>query len=188
VWHRSQDQIRHIPIIFVDGDPNRIEHLRAALPDAIYTSRIKLLAALKRAKLVANPAAPAYRNRTAAQKLGIEEHMRVAVIDAPRGYAQAIGPLPTGAEFEEEPMEALPVTLWFVRDAESFRAAIPGIRERAAARLRVWVAYPKRQSRTTPEITARFILESSRAAGLATRKSCSLGETWNSLLFALRKA
>src|SRR5713226_7023751 len=51
---RSQETIRSIPIVFVDGDPKKVRRIRAELPDAVYTSRAKLRTALKRAKPLAN--------------------------------------------------------------------------------------------------------------------------------------
>ncbi len=76
MWIRSQELIRSIPIVFVDGDPEKVQRIRAELPDAIYTSRAKLTAALKRAKPLASPAV-GYGNRTTAQKLGIRDGARV---------------------------------------------------------------------------------------------------------------
>src|SRR5712692_10428170 len=52
---RSRTTIRSIPIVFVDGDPQKVERIRAELPDAVYTSRAKLGSALKRAKPLVNP-------------------------------------------------------------------------------------------------------------------------------------
>ena len=44
-----------------------------------------------------------YGSRTVAQKLGIKEGSTVAVIDAPRDYAAALGELPAGVEIVEDP-------------------------------------------------------------------------------------
>src|SRR5262249_31405220 len=94
---RSRKMIRSIPIVFVDGDPRKVERIREELPDAIYTSRTSLGSALKRAKPLVSPVAPPYSHRTTAQKLGIRESTGVAVVDAPRGYVRAVGTLPEGA-------------------------------------------------------------------------------------------
>lgn len=109
--------------------------LRADFPDAIYTSPKMLAAALKHARPLANPVIPptriaAPRGRTAAQKMAIKEGMRVAVIDPPPDYARALGPLPTGAVFEEDPDEVAPVTLWFVRDLDALQSGLRRMRDR----------------------------------------------------------
>jgi hypothetical protein len=142
MWIRSQESIRSIPIVFVDGDAKRVERIRADLSDALYTSRAKLVSALRRAKPLANPVV-GYGNRTTAQKLGIRGGAHIAVIDAPAGYAKLVGPLPAGASLKEDPEEALAVTLWFVRDPEVYLADLPRMRKLAAARSRLCVIYPK---------------------------------------------
>src|SRR5712675_3589775 len=43
---RARKTIRNIPIVFVDGDPEKVEQIRADLPDAIFTSRAKIRSAL----------------------------------------------------------------------------------------------------------------------------------------------
>jgi hypothetical protein len=185
---RSVKTIRSIPIVFVDGDRKKIERIRAELPDAIYTSSEKLGAALKRAKPLVNPASPPYSNRTIAQKLGIREGMRVAVVDAPRGYATAVGTLPAGTSFEEDPVDVLPFTLWFVRKPEEYLGALPRMRQ-LANDSRLWVIYPKQHTRqkTSAEVTLFFIRETASRVGLIHYKTCSLDTTWTGIALALRK-
>jgi CheY-like chemotaxis protein len=69
---RGAKTIKHLPILFLEGEPERVEAIRRMLPDALYTSRAKLATALKRAKPVANPARPQqmmerFGSRTAAK-------------------------------------------------------------------------------------------------------------------------
>ncbi|HXN21492.1 MAG TPA: hypothetical protein VOA41_01965 [Candidatus Dormibacteraeota bacterium] len=189
MWMRSQEAIRSIPIVFVDGDPEKVQRIRAQLPDAIYTSRAKLAGALKRAKPLASPAL-GYGNRTTAQKLGIRDGSRVAVIDAPPGYAKLVGPLPPDASLEEGSEETLPVTLLFVRDPEAYLAELPRMRKLAAAGSRLCLIYPKRQAASKHRdsgITQLFIRESAEAVGLVPYRICSVNKTWSGLLFTLRK-
>jgi CheY-like chemotaxis protein len=185
---RSRKTIRNIPIVFVDGDPEKVEQIRADLPDAIFTSRAKLRSALKRARPITNPAVAPYGNRTVAQKLGIREDTRVAVLDGPRGYARAVGELPAGARFEEDPAEVLPVTLWFVRDPEMYLASLPRMCK-LASKSRLWIVYPKQQARQKPpgEVTLFFIRDEALAGGLLHYKTCALNTTWAGMLFAPRK-
>lgn len=189
MWIRSVESIRSIPVVFVDGDPARVEKLRTELPDAIYTSRAKLTGALRKARPLANPAL-GYGNRTTAQKLGIKNGARVAVIDAPAGYAKLVGPLPPGASLEEEPDEALAGALWFVRDPEMYLAGLPRMRKLAAAKSRLCVIYPKQQAarkNSDAGINLLLIREAAEAVGLAAYKTCSVDKTWSAILFTLKK-
>lgn len=190
---RGVKAIRHIPIVFLDGEPEKVERIRKDFPDAVYTPRPKLLTVLKRVKPLANPvtlphtiAAP--RDRTVAQKLGIKEGARVAVIDAPANYAKALGPLPADAVCEEDPDEVLPVTLWFVHDLDLYLAGLRRMRSHVA-KTRLWIIYPKAQAKRKAEIglTQFFIREAALAVGLVDYKICSVNETWTGMLFTRKK-
>src|SRR6202035_4776839 len=95
-WVRGSKSIRHIPIVFVDGDPAKVDAIRREIPDAVYTTQACLVAALKRAKPAKGPIVPKQMmetdpSRTAAQKLGIREGAVVGLIDPPADYKKVLG-------------------------------------------------------------------------------------------------
>ena len=191
---RGHKATRQVPLVFVDGEPVKVETVRTVLPDAVYASATRLCSALGEAlaKQPANPVVPVqmmdrYAGRSAAQKLGIGEGATAALIDPPRNYAMVIGTLPAGASLEETPAVPCPVTLWFVSDAEACRAALPHMR-RLAARTRLWVLWPKLAAGKHSGVTQQFLRESAAAVGLVDYKICSVDETWSAMLFARRKS
>lgn len=184
---RATKSLRHIPIVFLDGDPEKVERIRKDLPDAVYTSRSRLVAALKRVTPLADPVAPPRMmnrtDRTTAEKLGINPGVRVALIDPPVDYVRVLGKIPKDASLEEDPDGVLPLTLWFVRDPDRYAAALPSMRRRAT-QTRIWIIYPKQQSgRSTSGLTQGFIREAAIAVGLVDYKVCSVNEFWTGLLF-----
>jgi hypothetical protein len=190
---RGRKSSRHIPIVFLEGDSEKVEQIRKLFPDAVYTSRKKLLPALKKVQPIADPAAPprmmqSYGDRSTAQKLGIRENSRVAVVDPPPGYLKVIGPLPANASLEEETDEALPLTLWFVRDADLYLSRLPAMRHRAASS-RLWIIYPKLQAkrRSDAGLNQTLIRQSALDVGLVDYKICSLNDTWTGMLFTRKK-
>ena len=187
---RATKSLRHIPIVFVDGDPEKIERIRKDLPDAVYTSRTRLASVLKRVKPLADPVVPtrmmSRTDRTAAEKLGIKAGARVALIDPPVDYLRVLGKLPKDASLEEDPEDALRLTLWFVRDPDAYLAGLTQIRQRASFS-RIWVIYPKQQSRQASAITQMFIREAALLVGLVDYKVCSVNDTWTGLLFTRKK-
>ncbi len=54
---RGTRYARHIPMIFVDGEAEKVEGVRRLMPDAVFTTLKRLPAALKKAcaKRVVNP-------------------------------------------------------------------------------------------------------------------------------------
>jgi hypothetical protein len=188
---RATRTIRHIPIVFVDGDPEKVARIRQEIPDAIYASRAGVAAALKRAKPVADPVAPARMmnrtDRTAAEKLGIKAGARVAVIDPPQDYLRVLGKLPPDVSLEEQPDDVLPLTLWFVRDPDMYMTGLAAMRKRAVTS-RHWIIYPKQQAgRTASGLTQSLIREAALAVGLVDYRICSVNEVWTGLLFTLKK-
>lgn len=82
-FFRGQKATRHVPIVFVGGEPEKVDAVRKVLPDATYTAPARLRSALRAALATraANPVVPAqmmerYTTRTTAQKLGIGEGCR----------------------------------------------------------------------------------------------------------------
>jgi hypothetical protein len=183
---REIKSLSHIPIVFVGGDAAKVERIRAALPDALFTDRTKLVAVLKRVKplkapVVAQGPKTSYEVRTTVQKLGIPPGMRVAVVDPPAGLERMLGDLPEEVDFVED--EAAPLTLWFVRDPDAYRSGLNAMRARAA-KSRLWVVYPKGKTSPLTQFTVR---EEAKAVGLVDYKICSVNDTWTAMLFTVKK-
>ena len=185
---RATKSLRYIPIVFVDGDPEKVERIRKDLPDAVYTSRSRLVSALKRVKPLADPVAPPRMmnrtDRTTADKLGIKAGARVALIDPPADYVRVLGKLPEDVLLEEEPEETLPLTLWFVREPDRYLAGLGQMRKRALTS-RIWIIYPK--GRNASGLTQNLIREAALSVGLVDYKVCSVNEIWTGLLFTRKK-
>lgn len=182
--------MKELPILFVDGDAERVARVRAAIPDAEYVSSEDLADALKRVKPVKNPVQPSRMmasTRSAALKMGVKAGARVGVYDAPRGYAKVIGALPPGAVFEEEPDTPADFALWFVRDTEAYLAGLRA-KKAIAAKSKLWVLYPKQQKgKTVAGITQATVREAAIKVGLVDYKICSVDATWTGLAFAAKK-
>jgi CheY-like chemotaxis protein len=190
VWLRNRKSTRNIPIVFVEGDPEKTEKVKAVLPDAVYTTMKGLSAALRTACAgrVPNPVVPPsamerFRTKTAAQKLGILPASSVAVMDAPRDYAIVLGDMPDDVEISEDPEDIHNVTLWFIRDSESMRMAVRRMRA-IASKTKLWILWPKGQSNRFREGSIR---EMGIGNGLVDYKICSVNEQWSGILFARKK-
>ena len=191
VFLRGSKATRHIPIVFVGGEPEKIEGVRRVLPDATYTPVSRLRSALRSAiaNPPENPLKPAqmmdrWGTRTTAQKLGIAAHSRVFVIDPPNGYERAIGDLPEGACFKEESAEDCKVALWFVHGIAEFQAALPRMRA-LAARSRLWILWRKSKQ---DGLNGNIIRSGTIDVGLVDYKICSINQTWSAMVFAIKKA
>lgn len=187
---RSRKKLRHVPIVFVDGDAARVARVRAAVPDAEFTSRDKLVELLRRVKPVADPVQPPRMmasDRPVAEKLGIRPGMQVAVFDPPAAYRKLLGALPAGVALEEVPAEALPLALWFVREEDGYLTGLRAMRQLVAKGSKLWVVYPKKRGTQRRGLNQNFIREAALAVGLVDYKICSVDAVWTGMLFTLKK-
>ena len=188
---RGAKATRHIPIVFVAGQPEKVDAIRRHIPDAAYTSLQGLDAALRKA-LAHPPAAPMvppqmmerYRARTTAQKLGIAKGAAVGLLNPPRDYESVLGPLPEGVSLVEGGSRNCSVTLWFVTDPGILRSGLPRTRG-LAARSKLWILWPKGGE---TGITQPYIRETANSVGLVDYKICSVNDRWSAMAFATRKA
>jgi hypothetical protein len=119
-----------------------------------------------------------------AQKLRIHEGSRVALLNAPDGYARTFDPLPGGAEVRAiaaDSSEQYDVTLLFARDhAELERlapAAIAATRDGGV----LWIAWPKSGAKAKGAITRDTLWPVMAALGWGPVSNVALDETWSAL-------
>src|SRR5262245_42397588 len=149
VYIRGTKSLRHLPIVFVEGDPDKVAALRELIPDATYTSWKSVVKAIKDAiaRPPVKPVAPLqmmerYGSRTVAQKLGISSDSVVTVFDPPRNFPSVLGDIPEGVQFEEEMHSQTAVTLWFIHDVATYQSML-GKRRHLAKRSKLWILWPK---------------------------------------------
>jgi CheY-like chemotaxis protein len=187
---RGRKYMRHIPIVFVDGDPVKVEALRGWLPDATFVPLKKVVAGIRTAykNRTPDPVSPPtvmqrYGSRTNAQKLGVKEGTAVGLFDPPSNYFSVIGELPAGVELVEEPEEIHPVTLWFVTDPRDYQDGLRA-KGRMAGKTRLWVVWRKG---STNGLTQDLVRESANEVGLVDYKICALDQHWSAMAFAVRR-
>lgn len=197
IYVRGHKTLSRVPLVFVDGDPVKVEAIRQQLPDAVYTTWANAPAAIRKAmeNVPADPVVPAqmmdrYTGRTVAQKMGIKENSTVSVLDPPPNYLEVLAPLPDRVQVEEaelEQMEATaPVTIWFIHDFGEFQSRLRSMRK-VAGRSKLWVAWLKQNAKTKTGINQNLIRESALSVGLVDYKICSINAAWTAMLFAMKK-
>jgi hypothetical protein len=115
-WVRGSKSTRHLPLVFVGGEAEKVAAIREQIPDAVYSSVADVGAALKKAiaRPPKDPVVPKQMmetepGRTAAQKMGIREGSVVGLIDPPAHYLKVLGVLPEGVVLEEDSRRVCPV-------------------------------------------------------------------------------
>jgi hypothetical protein len=122
-----------------------------------------------------------YSSTPLPKKLGIEEESRVALQKAPPGCAEELGVKPRlRGEFDV-------AVLFATRQGELTRAFTPLARRLAPAG-GLWVAWPKKASGVSTDLTFESVQKTGLGAGLVDNKSCAIDDTWQALRFVIRLA
>jgi hypothetical protein len=188
---RQSPATRVVPLVFCEGAPDKVEKVRALLPDAVYCEFSKLQSRVRKAlatppaqTAVPTPMMKRYAARTTAQKLGIAAGCTVAVTDPPRDYLAVLGVLPDGVQFVEDGGRGN-IALCFVDDLPSLAARMSELRLLARTS-KLWFCW--RKGKTAGRgISGSSIRATALAVGLVDYKICSLNAVWSGMLFALRK-
>ena len=124
------------------------------------------------------------------QKLGIKENHQVAILGAPADFAKTLGALPTGAAVTTKATgKALyDVFVVFVNKRADLVAAIAKLRKHMQPAAGLWIAWPKKSSGVTTDITEDTIREVALPTGLVDNKVCAIDETWSGLRLVIRRA
>lgn len=139
---------------------------------------------------MAKPPAAGYSGTPLPTKLGIKEGHRVAVLDAPEGFALA---LPTGATLQRglggraKAPPLLDVIVAFVQRRAALVRQIDACRPRMQQTGGLWIAWPKKSSGVATDLVEDAIREVALPTGLVDNKVCAIDATWSGLRLVIRR-
>jgi len=190
---RQQKTTRHLPLVFLGGAPEKVEKIRGLLPDAVYSDWSKLRTALKRAiaeppksPVVPESAFAGYSGTPLPKKLGIKPGSVVALLSAPSDFDKTLGPLPEGAMLRPSGRGSRDLTICFVRSCKELDRRIDRL-VKVSEQGNVWIAWPKKASSMSTDLTQTYVRQRGLNAGLVDYKICAIDATWSGLCFALRR-
>lgn len=117
------------------------------------------------------------------KKLGIKEDASFAIVGAPADVAIAT---PAGARRLRSPGTATDVILVFETGLMRLKRSIRSLRPKLAPAGGLWVAYPKKSSGLTTDLTFENVQGAGLEAGLVDNKSCAIDGNWTAVRFVVR--
>ncbi len=190
---RTSPATRHVPIVFVEGEPEKVARTKTLLPDATYTrwSRIKTSLEKVLANPLANPVVPdsvlaGYSGTPLPKKLGIKANSTLVLLNAPSGFMDTLGALPDSVTIKSTARGRRELTVWFPKSARDLENRIDRLADQVE-RGGLWIAWPKQASGVKTDITQTIVRKVGLAAGLVDFKICSIDTTWSGLKFTQRK-
>ena len=182
---REGKATRSIPLVFLEGDPEKTKLAKALLPDAGFATLPKLAAALRRAveRPPSTPVVPDLSGIPLAKKLRIQAGAKVGVVGAPEGFE--IAGLPEGAVIRRGRRDG-DVVLIFVSTLAVLAKEARGLADMPPGRA-LWLAWPKRTSRAAGAVSIARINEACAAVGLVAYQTCAVDGTWSAVAVSRKK-
>jgi hypothetical protein len=120
------------------------------------------------------------------KKLGIKEGSRIALVNAPTDFESTLGELPNTVEFIKRPTKSLDIILFFVLNERALTRDFAKLAAKLTANGMIWIAWPKKSSGVTTDLTEQRVQRIGLDAGLVDVKVCAIDETWSGLKFVYR--
>jgi hypothetical protein len=120
-----------------------------------------------------------------ATKLGIAEGAIVALLHAPEDFEWT---LPAGARVtRRRTVDHRDVVLAFFMRRTQLEREVEALGQRVFPEGSLWVAWPKRTSGVTTDLTDHVTRELALPLGLVDNKVCAIDQTWTALRFVWRR-
>jgi response regulator RpfG family c-di-GMP phosphodiesterase len=191
---RHTKATRDIPIVFVEGDPQKLDQIRNLISDAIYTTYNQIHTALKQA--IANPPKVTvvpksifepYKHTPLAKKLGIKPNTTLALINPPKDFTKTLSKLPENTKTLKKANKQANLTILFTKTQKDLKTHITKTAATLAQNAKLWIAWQKKTPQTPTNLTQATVRQIGLAQGLVDYKICAIDQTWSALLFTKRK-
>jgi hypothetical protein len=190
---RQLKPTRGVPLIFIEGDPERTARVKAALPDATYTTWGGVRGAVKKAlshpppRPVVPDTMAGYSGTPLAKKLGIKKESVVALLGAPPGFEKTLGRLPESVTLRHDARTSANVLLLFVNSRADLTRRFPPAAKAMGDPGALWILWPKKASGVLSDLSGHAVRAFGLGAGLVDYKIAAVDATWSGLCFARRK-
>jgi hypothetical protein len=123
--------------------------------------------------------------KTIAQKLLIKDDRTLLLVNAPRGYANVLGPLPTDAKLLKSPAKRAGVIQLFVANRAELETRLPQMKAAVAPGDLLWVTYYKGTAQIRTDIGRDALHAYARTLGMEGVSLVSIDDDWSAMRFKL---
>jgi len=127
-----------------------------------------------------------YSGKPLVQKLGIKTEMRIAIVNAPRGYGRVLGKLPSRVTRKASAVGPLDFVQFFTTERRELERRFAALARSLAPAGMLWISWPKKASGVTTDLTEDVIRAIGLAHGLVDVKVAAVDEVWSGLKFVRR--
>jgi hypothetical protein len=192
----------HLRLVFAGGIPAKIDIVRAAIPDGIFTPWDNdVAAAIERA--IAQPTPLRLPSRelpkdtgpgSLERKLDIKRQTHFAIVSVNRNpnrndgqwLAELLSSVPDGAVQQRRIDAAITLALFPVATRRDLMQAFEQARAALPAKASLWIIHPKQTSSLAADFNQVDVREAGLAHGFVDYKVCAVDKDWSALKFARR--
>lgn len=126
-----------------------------------------------------------YSDTPLAKKLGIKEGFRITFLNAPAGFRESLGELPTRVKIigVQKPLDLI---VFFPKSQEDLENKFAKLAEKLTPAGMLWVVYPKKTAKVETDMTFESVQQTCLALGLVDNKVCAIDEVYTGLRFVYR--
>jgi hypothetical protein len=128
--------------------------------------------------------AAGYSGTQSPKKLGIAERSTLLLWRAPADLELE---LPVGVDVKRQARGSIDVVLAFFTDRTTYTDRLDGFATAVFPQGAVWIAWPKRASGVTTDMTDDVVREVALPRGLVDNKVCAIDATWTGLRLVWRR-
>lgn len=134
------------------------------------------------------PGSARYPGTPLHKKLGIKPVHNVALIHAPKDFANTLGELPFGAVAQNGLSGKIlfDVIVVFVKQRKELEHQLGQLRNRMNPAAALWIAWPKKASGVVTDMSDHAVREIALPTGLVDNKVCAIDEIWSGLRLVIR--
>ena len=132
-----------------------------------------------------------YSGKPLASKMGIKAGQRMAILQAPPGYAATLGPLPEQVVLFDKLEEALAFIHFFTASRQELVEQFPRLKAALAPNGMLWISWPKRTAKSAAvkiptDLDENRVREIGLDNGLVDIKVAAIDPIWSGLKFVYR--
>jgi hypothetical protein len=127
-----------------------------------------------------------YSGTPLGKKLGLQEGMCIALIDAPNHYKKLVGKMPTGVKEVRPSKRNCDFIHFFAKSNSVLKVTFPRLKLALKESGSLWVSWPKGTSKLDTDLKEDLIRKVGLSSGLVDVKVCAVDETWSGLKFVYR--
>ena len=128
-----------------------------------------------------------YSETPLAKKLGIKEGFHVGVVNSPKGFKKELGSLPPNVKISAgDLLKPLDLIIFFTDSQRTLKIEFPILAEKLSVNGMLWIAWPKKSSGVSTDLSFDIVQQTGLQAGLVDVKICAVNEIWSGLKFVYR--